>query len=218
MNCYWNKQGSSRLILFFSGWGMDELPTSHLDVGASDLCVCYDYASPALPPVAAWRMYDEIELFAWSWGVMMAEKLAGSLALPILRAVAINGTPRAVHDRYGIPLRIATLTLQCMDDGARSQFQQRMCSSSDRLIFFESRKPKRSTASCVEELRFLIEQREVETHLLPWSRAYISLNDRIIAPTNQVDYWSQSSHESIDLRHLDSSHYPFADFTAWAQI
>lgn len=44
MQTIWNLNDNDRLIIFFSGWGMDYRATEHLSYDGWDVCTCYDYS------------------------------------------------------------------------------------------------------------------------------------------------------------------------------
>ncbi|CDW61277.1 Auxin-induced protein X10A, partial [Trichuris trichiura] len=64
------ERGSDRLLVFFTGWGMDWHATRHLSLDGFDLVVLYDYTHPV-----QWSLpcgYSEYHLAAWSLGVWAA--------------------------------------------------------------------------------------------------------------------------------------------------
>ena len=73
MSYYFQKNKSKKLILFITGWGMDEKPTLFLDDGKFDIITLYDYPS-LINEIGDFNFeqYDEITLVAWSLGVLAA--------------------------------------------------------------------------------------------------------------------------------------------------
>lgn len=73
MQSVWQLNHSKHLILFFSGWAMDERPTQHLQIRDSDLCTCYDYSSLNTEEAERWAAYDTVRVAGWSIGIWATE-------------------------------------------------------------------------------------------------------------------------------------------------
>ena len=100
-----------RLILFMLGWGATPNAVQHLPFPAGYDVVCY-YDHRSLSPLAAedFAHYERIYLFAWSFGVWVAEQ--SCQALPLHRAIAINGTPYPASPQYGLRLKVLQRTIR----------------------------------------------------------------------------------------------------------
>ena len=95
--------------------------------------------------------YKEVTVVAWSLGVFVATLALAGLRLPIVRAVAINGTLFPMHDTLGIPPKIFLGTLENLSEEGRKRFNRRMCGSREVLRMYEqvpSRPPRRAAKPC----------------------------------------------------------------------
>jgi biotin synthesis protein BioG len=220
MQTVWKVNGNSKLLLFFSGWAMDENPTAHLNHEGFDLCVCFDYTHLETSAIEKWRMYSEIVLIAWSTGVWAAEQVVGNLNLPISEAIAINGTPTTVHDETGIPRAIFQGTYDNLTAQSMHKFQRRMLGSAAAYKVFAPLIPQRTLEDQKEELANVlsVDFDTLETGLIKWDQAIIGTADAIFLQENQLGYW----YSRRDAVHCDSTiqiiklpipHYPFINST-----
>ena len=105
------KAGNSKLLLVFSGWAASPEVFRHLETEPdTDLWICHDYRGMEFEEEAL-SCYREIRLIAWSLGVWVASVVFGKRQISFTEAVAVNGTPCPVHDRWGIPETIFRGTL-----------------------------------------------------------------------------------------------------------
>lgn len=189
------REGNRRLLLFWAGWGADKRPFEALRhvLHRQDCCICYDYATPPQPDeMIEWQQYDEIELYAWSFGVWAASTWLQSCDLPITRATAINGTPFGIDDARGIAHNVFDATLARLDDMTLAKFDRRMCDDSDTLESYRKVHPTRSIESLSEELQALrrLIALSGQSHFT-WSRAIIGTRDRIFPPQAQAQAWKE---------------------------
>ena len=108
MKKFWiNKKNNKKLIVFFSGWGMDEKSVSHLDFSGFDVLVFFDYRNLQTDE-NVWHdinAYSEIFLVGWSMGVMISSIFANKIC-KITKKIAVAGTLKPIDDNYGIPVKI----------------------------------------------------------------------------------------------------------------
>ncbi|MCC8173923.1 MAG: DUF452 family protein, partial [Odoribacter sp.] len=69
-----NKSSRGRVIIFFTGWGMDVNSVSHLK-GEYDVLVIYDYNDISVTNLPDLNSYKEIYVIAWSMGVWAAANI-----------------------------------------------------------------------------------------------------------------------------------------------
>ena len=190
-----------RLILFMLGWGATPNAVQHLPFPAGYDVVCY-YDHRSLSPLAAedFAHYERIYLFAWSFGVWVAEQ--SCQALPLHRAIAINGTPYPASPQYGLRLKVLQRTIKSVAAMGGNPFRddahpEKYAPAGD----FEEPSPQQQ----VEELDFLAEacQTLPEQPHLPWSRAYIATRDEIFPPARMRAYWGETGQD------FESYHFPF---------
>ena len=193
--------GNRRLILFMLGWGATPNAVQRLPFPEGyDVLCCYDHRQ--LVPLAAedFAGYERIYLFAWSFGVWVAEQ--SCQALPLHKAIAINGTPYPASPQYGLRLKVLLRTIRSVAAMGGNPFKdeahpEKYAPAGD----FEEPSPDQQ----VEELDFLAEacQTLPEQPHLPWTRAYIATRDEIFPPARMRAYWGELG---VD---FESYHFPF---------
>lgn len=146
--------------------------------------------------------YRQTWLFAWSFGVWVAEQLLAGAELT--RAVALNGTPHPVDGLYGIEPRRMAVTIRGLRAGGMEAFNRRAYGE-----HFEHLKPvllSRPLDRNVAELEYLALASAVDyTPSVKWSKAVIGSGDQIFPPENMTRFWGSRA-EILPL-----PHYPFAD-------
>lgn len=193
--------GNKRLILFMLGWGATPNAVHHLAFPAGyDVLCCYDHRQ--LTPLRAedFAGYERIYLFAWSFGVWVAEQ--SCQALPLYRAVAINGTPYPASPKYGLRLKVLQRTIKSVAAMGGNPFRDEAHPEK----YAPAGPCKKTTLQeQVEELDFLAEacQTLPEQPHLPWLRAYIATRDEIFPPDRMRAYWGELGVE------FESWHFPF---------
>ena len=212
------RDDSSRLTVFFAGWGMDERPLAHLAGGDADFLLCYDYTTPPDWADADWAefektlaSYERVSLAAFSLGVWAAAETFGPLRISFEEAVAINGTLRPIDPDYGIPPERFARTAEKWSEKTRMRFYRRMCGDAKTLEFFLARAPARSVDSQREELLAVgrrIADGVAETTI--FHRAFVGSRDRIFPPEAQRRFWET---EDVEVIESPTAHYPFADGT-----
>ena len=216
MQSVWQVNNCKSLLLFFSGWGMDERPTAHLASGRFDVCTCFNYNALETNEAARWAAYDSVTVVAWSMGVWAAEQVLSALKIPVKQAVAINGTPRPVDDALGIPAATAQATLDGLTSDSLRRFYRRMAGSGNVLKKMESDGllPAIDFDERREELRRIIARKPYPETGFVWNKALISKADSIFPPRNQRLAW-QGRAKVVE---LDAPHYPFHLFKNWEEI
>lgn len=200
-----NNCGSSRAIILFAGWGMDENPFAQYSFAGYDFGVVFDYSDGADSHSAATELdcYDEICIFAWSFGVAMAQRFINEHPeLPLTLRVAVNGTPRPVDNDRGIPVAIFQGTLGGFSDSTLQKFRRRMCGSRSATESFLTCAPRRSLESLRDEL-LLMAETDASTLPVWWDQIYISDNDMIFPAASQQRAWA--SHHAV--RHLAEEYH-----------
>jgi biotin synthesis protein BioG len=216
MQTVWKVDGHEKLLLFFSGWAMDENPTAQFLAEGADSCTCFDYRTLETPDVDRWKSYKEIVLIAWSTGVWAAGQVVGKLNLPITQAIAINGTPTTVHDETGIPRAIFQGTHDQLSEKTMHKFQRRMLGSADAFSKFESIAPRRKLEEQKAELACIlnVDFDSQPASQLVWTKAIIGKLDAIFPAQNQLRYWTNR----CEIVELDLPHFPFFYFKSWTMV
>jgi pimeloyl-[acyl-carrier protein] methyl ester esterase len=216
MQTVWRVGGHAKLVLFFSGWAMDENPTAHLLAHDADICTCFDYRTLETADVGRWKSYQEIILVAWSTGVWVAEQVVGKSDLSITLAIAINGTATTVHDETGIPRAVFQGTYEQLSEKTMSKFQRRMVGSRGAFSEFSGMAPRRKLEEQKAELETIlnVDFNAVPTELISWNKAIIGTADAIFPPQNQLRYWASR----CEIVELELPHFPFFYFKSWIII
>jgi hypothetical protein len=193
--------GNKRLILLMLGWGATPNAVHQLPFPEGyDVLCCYDHRQ--LTPLRAEDCagYERIYLFAWSFGVWVAEQSCQKL--PLHKAIAINGTPYPASQQYGLRLKVLQRTIRSVAAMGGNPFKDE--AHPEKYAppgpFLEP-----SPQQQVEELDFLAEacQTLPEQPHLPWYRAYIATKDEIFPPDRMRAYWGELGAE------FESWHFPF---------
>lgn len=195
--------GSSRLILFFVGWGMDDKPFLSLTVpDGYDLAVVWDYRDEAL--ALSLDSYAEICVVAWSFGVVSACRwIAVNGALPLTRCIAVAGTPFPVDDERGIPEAIFSATLNNLNAENLMKFYRRMLGSKAAFEAFCNQLPQRYIDELADELRTIAQRGNSDLPISVWDEVIVPTADRIIPPVNQLAAWQgYGSLSTVDACHM----------------
>lgn len=205
MHYEWLAQGqSSRLILFFNGWGMTKNSISHLtaeNVRSKnfDLLHIYNYQKPALP-IVDFSAYTDIFLIAWSMGVYMSTQINA----PFTQKIAFCGTGNPIDLKEGIAPKAYQLTIKSFSEKTLPVFSEKIGFSMD---------TKRDAKELQQELI------AIQSYHFPKSAffdcAFIADKDTIFPPKAQEQYWSRNANKII---RLQTKHYPFRLFSSFQEI
>lgn len=145
------KNGSKRLVIFFSGFASDEkLLQNFKDFGDVDFLMLCDYSSLDFPNLPS---YESVQVVAWSFGAWVAnyfrDKIKNARSF-----TCINASPFAVDDECGIPYAIFNATCENFNEATKEKFFLRICN--DRKYYQEHRKflTDRNAESLKAELEF----------------------------------------------------------------
>ncbi|HCL57192.1 MAG TPA: hypothetical protein DHW82_09330 [Spirochaetia bacterium] len=211
-----SKTGKRELIVFFAGWAMDENPVKHLKNDSYDIAVFYDYRNLMLPD-DFWKefsAYKNIFVLSWSMGVWAAGLNQAVFPMDKSVFIAFNGTGMPVDDRFGIPVKIFSMTINNMSEKGRELFFQGMFEKEDDYHRFT--RPERNLEEQVDEL-IRLRNMTLEKPLLDLSffkKAFIGKKDKIIPSKNQSRYWNNQT----EIKMLDAGHYPFFLWDSWEKI
>lgn len=196
------QENNKNLIIFFNGWGMDELIISHLKRDGFDLLVLYDYNDLDIefPNLGN---YDKKYIISWSMGVMISTLFYDCFG-KIDKYIAINGTPKPIDNKYGIPEKIYKLTLRGFNETSCQKFMERMFDSTPPISKFSNR----AFESQKTELANLM---GIEGKIISFDKAIVSKNDNIIPTKNQLNYWKNPEI-------IESGHCPFFKYESWSEI
>lgn len=203
-NKWLNKNNNSKLIIFFSGWGMDE-NSIKLNYENFDFLVFYDYFDEKIniALIEEIKKYNEIYLIAWSMGVVFSTLLNH---LTIKKRIAINGTLSIIDDKFGIPTKIFSGTLNNLNKENIALFFQNMG-------YKDFISPNRTLKSQIDELKFIeyfCKNKEFKNN---FDKIIIGNKDIIVPYKNQKRAWNI---ENVKI--FDCGHYIFNLFQNWENI
>lgn len=192
-----------KLILFFNGWGVPReifkfLAWDDFEVRIIDLEEKIDLESL--------KKYEEINVIAWSFGVYNASKQLGGLKnIPLNKAVAINGSTKAIHRRYGISPMIFDRTLKNLDIDTYLEFMK-----NTGLNILEV-----SDEEVIEKYRKILAEFEENYQEIPsiFKHSLISTKDRIFSSRSLMNYYKGTEYKLIE-----EEHYPFDRWNSWGEI
>lgn len=189
--------GNGRLLMVFLGWGMSPEPFLSLSKPGYDVMLLWNYRPAGDDAFGRLRRmidgYSEIVVVAWSFGVVAASYVLDALSdLPFTRTIAVNGTPRHIDRRMGIPPAVFALTLRGLSPAAVVKFNTRMFSDEKERIWFESYPSTRGFESIRAELNFFGELPPYNSSANRWNFAVVGGKDAIFPPANQSACWEGS--------------------------
>lgn len=199
------KEGNSRLLLFFSGWGADDHLFDRPVAEGYDYMLCFDYRNLDFD-FTLLDGYREIRLLAWSMGVWAAGRvLAGHDEYSFSLKLAVNGTPYPIHDTKGIPVAIFKGTLDQFSPATLVRFRRRICGTTEQVKEFLSHHPYRPEEELGEELACLWQTAAKEyADSLKWDKAIVGMRDKIYPPVNQYRAWGDTPVCEVDCDHYDA--------------
>ena len=206
-----SNRNSKKLVIFFSGWGLEENIFKNIDNNGYNALCFYDYRELSIAHEALdiINRYIEKYLISWSMGVMVSS-LFGELLSDCSQKIAICGSQRAVDNDYGIPVNSYRLTVDNFSDKVMQRFIEKMDlpdSISKELKF------NQSLAEKLEELKSL-GQMNISPPLT-YDKVLIGRDDKIFPLKNLQTYWNvQGCSPTI----LSCGHYPFVKYNSWHHI
>ncbi len=156
--------------------------------------------------------YKNITLIAFSYGVFMAAYLKDILPKCDIK-IAVNGTLSPVHEEFGIPQKIFTLTLENMTELTALKFREKLFADKNELATFNKNLPNRDMESSKNELAALKKYFEKCVDF-EYDKVLIGENDRIIPTKNQKNFWLNHSNCKIS----DRGHFLFYKFNDFDEI
>jgi len=201
--------GAEKLLVFFTGWGMDARPFEALVPEGGRVAVLFDYRDPELPALPRAR---RVKVLAWSLGVRLA--LEALPRIPAETALFVAGTGAFAHPRQGIDPRLVRLTLEGLrreGESVRRRFFERMFEHREEFLRFLRNSPARELSEVVEELEVALALSPIipRKEELPPSLALIPEEDRIFPPRAQREFWRTAG---VPFREIPGGHFPFYRF------
>ncbi len=188
------------LVLFFLGYAFRPESIAHLDSGIYDLLAVYDYRHLGFEKgiIPDGR---EIILIAHSMGVWAANKFLKDV--PLKQAIAINGTPFGIHEKFGIPSETFKRTIDRFD----FELFKKWCFLSDasKVNFPFAESPREELCTLYEASAEPVEQN------IAWTKAIVSKKDLVFPPTASACF-------QCPVKTLSAPHYPFFKLSSLEEI
>ena len=187
-------ENNKELIVLFGTWGIDEKAFANLCNDSFDFILFYNYSADEPLILPEMKTYRKVTVIGWSLGVWAAEYYSRKMGIKPDLTIAINGTPVAVDDKYGIPLKTFEATLDNISNFSMAKFYLRVFGSKSRYEKNKSIIPGRNEKSLHDELRWLYNRmmEPVETGFV-WDYSLIGSEDRVFKTSNLRSYWNEHS-------------------------
>ncbi|MEC9198182.1 MAG: pimeloyl-ACP methyl esterase BioG family protein [Pseudomonadota bacterium] len=201
MRVQWlQRRGGSALKLVFGGWALGPGPFADL-VGEADVLFVDDYRNLETP-IAACDDYDELRLFAFSFGVAAAAHWMARTGTQVSRRVALSGTLYPAERARGI----APETVRATAEGLTTQSFAKFCTRAG----LRGPAPEIDLTAARDELLAVIARGPApETR---FDRIWIPERDRIIPTAAQECAW-QGQTEAV--RRVSGPHLPVKAGETW---
>ena len=189
-------------VLYFTGWSAPHSLAQRMELPEEwTLFSVGDYRGE-LPQWPDMSSFSRLYLVAWSMGVWAAEYFHKCYPTPSL-AVAINGTPSLISDRYGIKAVDYQRMATGLDVEGYRHFVRQMCLSEETAAHFLSLPDHRGIAAAREELRWVADLGgSIAECAVPWTQAIVSDHDLVIPSGGQRRFWLD---RSIPVEELSSA-------------
>lgn len=189
-------------VLYFMGWSEPHSLARRMELPEEwTLFSVGDYRGE-LPQWPDMLPFSRLYLVAWSMGVWAAEYFHKFYPAPSL-AVAINGTPSLISDRYGIKGVDYQRMAAGLDAESYRHFVRQMCLSEVTATHFLSLPDHRGIAAAREELRWVADLGgSIAECAVPWTQAIVCDHDLVIPSGGQRRFWLD---RSIPVEELSSA-------------
>jgi biotin synthesis protein BioG len=196
------------LIILFGTWGIDEKAFSNLCTDRFDFILFYNYSADEPLILPEMKTYRRVTVIGWSLGVWAAEFYSRKMGIRPDLTIAINGTPVAADDHYGVPLKIFEATLNNITNYSMAKFYLRVFGNKSSFERNRPIIPSRSVKSLHDELRWIYNRmmEPVQTGFV-WDYSLIGTEDRVFRASNLISYWNM--HPETRQIIVESPHYLF---------
>jgi biotin synthesis protein BioG len=190
MKVFWHKkEGNKQLLLLFNGWGFDQKIFCGINISCHDIVSVYEYMDIEPEHFEFTKLYPEVKVMAWSYGVFIADFYADYI-YNLKTAFAINGSTTPVNDCKGIPIKIFRATIQSFNVENREKFYLRIAGGLSAYKLIAEILPDRDCENQLDELNALYKlSLKNKKNALNWDIAVISTRDKIFPLANMINAW-----------------------------
>jgi biotin synthesis protein BioG len=201
-------ENNRELIILFGTWGIDDKAFSNLCTDRFDFILFYNYSADEPLILPEMKTYRRVTVIGWSLGVWAAEFYSRRMGIRPDLTIAINGTPVAADDHYGVPLKIFEATLNNITNYSMAKFYLRVFGNKSSFERNRPIIPSRSVKSLHDELRWIYNRmmEPVQTGFV-WDYSLIGTEDRVFRASNLISYWNM--HPETRQIIVESPHYLF---------
>lgn len=205
------------LIILFGTWGIDEKAFSNLCTDKFDFILFYNYSADEPLILPEMKTYRRVTVIGWSLGVWAAEFYSRRMGIRPDLTIAINGTPVAADDHYGVPLKIFEATLNNITNYSMAKFYLRVFGNKSSFERNRPIIPSRSVKSLHDELRWIYNRmmEPVQTGFV-WDYSLIGTEDRVFRASNLISYWNM--HPETRQIIVESPHYLFDNWKSLDEL
>lgn len=198
------RSDSSKLVLVFSGWNTGAEFYSDVRSDGWDVAVVTGYETIDRIEIPA--RYTTVYLYAWSFGVKVAEVSVDPSR--ITEAYAIAGTSWGIDETKGIPPAVFQATLDSLSPRSLVKFRRRMLDGASEASVREKVMARLDPDPNIEVLRreLISIASVIPREALRWRRAYVPDHDMVIPTDAQRRAWEGSPHRP-EIQCLHSSHF-----------
>ncbi|MDR0725777.1 MAG: DUF452 family protein [Prevotellaceae bacterium] len=203
MKVFWHKNGDNKqLLLLFNGWGFDWKTFRKVDIPHHDVASVYDYTDVEPEQFEFTKLYAEVKVVAWSYGVFIADFYSNCIS-NVTKAIAINGSTTPVDNSKGIPLATFLATMKSFNAENRIKFYLRIAGGLSAYKRIADNLPDRDAENQLAELKSLYKlSQEDRQNGLDWSIAIVSTQDKIFPLVNMKNAWGNKAVT------VEGEHYP----------
>lgn len=217
MKVVWlHKQKNEKLILFFSGWALDEKPFSPLDSLEYDVLMIHSFHTDDFPEslYETFHSYKDVTLVGWSMGVYMAGLWCSIKKTTPTLSIALNGSLKPLDAAEGIPLRLFKRTGDRLNLNNRNAFFKNMFIEEETKGYqlFVENKPTRELDEQKDEIYSLIKHSEELITDFEFDIALMGSADKIFPIDNLKEHWKDRGFT------LNLPHFLFYEWNSWDEI
>lgn len=205
-----NSKNSDKLILLFSGWGMDERPFVSIE---SDCDVLHVFDYNDLNFDFNFAKYKQIVLISFSAGVFMSAYVQDKLPKLDMK-IAVNGTLKLFDPDCGLPQSSCSMMAN-VNEKNYLELRKKLIYNKKHLAMFNKNQPLRDIKSSVNEISALKKYYSTAKKLeFVFDKVIIGQNDQIIPFANQFRAWTNHKNKRI----IQGGHFLFYNFKSIQEI
>ena len=186
MNTKLIKNNSNELIIFFTGWGCDDIQFQNIKT-SKNLLLIWDYEELS-DLNFDFSVYDKIHLITYSAGVFVANLFKNKFP-KLTQKIAISGNPLIFDEYFGISKDTLRVMKSLNLDNYMDFRRKYLVYDEEQLEVFNQNASLRTFESCDNELLKLEEYYKTNFEKIEFDKAIIGEFDKIFNPKYQKEYY-----------------------------